>query len=159
MKKAAARSARGVFRTVTLVLLGTMMAGTGCGEPIYPSTEWTRTCPGKQFCFSHPPDLREVPTQPIDSLAGQYRNETLRLTYDLGWYATTFNDLTNAAVETTKIDGRVADILTTRDVMALRVSQVHGKVRFAMLLEFNKGVSTEVGRRIFESIEFMPASP
>lgn len=135
------------------------MAGSGCSEPTAQSIEWTRTCPGKQFCFTHPPDLREVSTQPIDSLTGQYRNETLQLTYDFGWYAMTFNELTNAAVEPMKIDGRAADMLTTRDVMALRVSQVHGKVRFAMLLEFKKGVSTEVGRRIFESIQFMPASP
>jgi hypothetical protein len=38
--------------------------------------------------------------------------------------------------------------------MALRVHRVQERVRFAMQLQFTGGLDQELGRRIFDSIEF-----
>ncbi len=53
------------------------------------------------------------------------------------------------------IDGRSAQMLSTVFVISLRVPEVQGRIRFAILLEFTGGVLPDVGRRIFESIEFL----
>ena len=140
------------------MLLVALMVGASGDDSARAQEDWVRACPGDRFCFSRPPELREVPGQVIDSLAGRYRSETLILTYDFGVYAMTFDELRDAALHEMTIDGRSAQMLTTDDVMALRVPEVQGRIGFAMLLEFTGGVSAEVGRRVFESIEFLPAN-
>ncbi len=138
-----------------LALLVVLMTGAPGDENARAQDNWVRACPGERFCFQHPPALRKVPGQVIDSLAGRYRSETLVLTYDFSLYAMTFDDLADAEVEEMTIDGRAGEMLTTDDVIALRVPEVEGRIRFAMLLEFTGGVLPDVGRRIFESIEFL----
>ena len=102
----------------------------------------------------HPQDLQPVLTQAIDSIAGQYQNSNIVLSYDLGWYASQFNEMSEAKIEPVEIDGLAASILVQDNRMALRIPQVKGKIRFSMLIEFKKEPQLEQGRRIFNSIRF-----
>ena len=102
----------------------------------------------------HPPDLQPVQIQIIDSNAGQYQNNYIVLSYDLGWYASQFNEMSEGKIESVEIDGLSASILVLDNRMALRIPQVNGKVRFSMLIEFKKELQLEQGRRIFNSIKF-----
>lgn len=116
---------------------------------------WLHLCPGERFCFRYPAELKVVPVQAIDSLAGQLRSDHLSLVYDLGRYSSSFAELSaHAVIEKTSIDGYAADILITDQVMALRIPKVESSNRFAMQLEFTGTVSVEVGKRIFHSITF-----
>ena len=102
----------------------------------------------------HPQDLHPVQVQIIDSNAGQYQNDNIVLTYDLGWYASQFNEMSDARIEPIEIDGLSASILVLDNRMALKIPQVKGKVRFSMLIEFKKDLQLEKGRKIFNSIKF-----
>jgi len=102
----------------------------------------------------HPQDLQPVQVQIIDSNAGQYQNDNIVLSYDLGLYASQFNEMSDAKIEPIKIDGLSASILVHNKRMALKIPQVKGKVRFSMLIEFKKELQLEQGRRIFNSIKF-----
>lgn len=115
---------------------------------------WVESCPNKQLCFKHPDNLMPVNVQIIDSNAGQLHSDNLTLTYDLGWYASQFNEMTSATVEPIIIDGRCANILFQDNRMALSVAKVSGKVRFSMLLEFKGTPDFAHGRKIFNSITF-----
>ncbi|OUR63043.1 hypothetical protein A9Q74_02200 [Colwellia sp. 39_35_sub15_T18] len=116
--------------------------------------KWIESCPNSHLCFEHPENLMPVNVQIIDSNAGQYHNDSLTLTYDLGWYASQFSEMTNAIIEPVKIDGHRARILIQANRMALSVPKISDKVRFSMLLEFKGALQLEQGRRIFNSIRF-----
>jgi hypothetical protein len=102
----------------------------------------------------HPQDLQPVQIQMIDSNAGQYQNNNIVLSYDFGWYASQFNEMSEAKIEPIEIVGLSASILVYNKRMALKIPQVKGKVRFSMLIEFKKELQLEQGRRIFNSIKF-----
>ncbi|MGL1959055.1 MAG: hypothetical protein OCD00_17280 [Colwellia sp.] len=128
---------------------------TSHGENSADKSIWIESCPNNNFCFMHPQDLHPVKIQIIDSNAGQYQNDNTELSYDLGWYASQFNEMREAQIDSIEIDGLSASILVQNKRMALRIPQVKGKVRFSMLIEFKKELQLEQGRRIFTSIKFM----
>jgi len=116
--------------------------------------KWIESCPNSHLCFEYPENLIAANIQIIDSNAGQYHNDSLTLTYDLGWYASQFSEMANAIIEPVTIDGHCARILIQDNRMALSVPKISGKVRFSMLLEFKDTLQIEQGRRIFNSIRF-----
>ncbi len=116
--------------------------------------KWLESCPNSHLCFEHPENLIPVKVQIIDSNAGQYHNDSLTLTYDLGWYASQFSEMSSAAIEPVTIDGHCARILIQDSRMALSVPKISGQIRFSMLLEFKDKLQLEQGRRIFNSIKF-----
>lgn len=130
------------------------LSNTSHGENSANKSIWTKKCPNDNFCFMHPQDLQPIQNQIIDSNAGQYQNDNIVLSYDLGWYASQFNEMKEAKIDPIEIDGLSASILVHNKRMALRVPQVKGKVRFSMLIEFKKELQLEQGRRIFNSIKF-----
>lgn len=137
--------------TGLLLVLALAASGTGAGEA---GAEWPRVCPADLFCFKHPPELRPITRQAIDSIAGGYQSEKLRLNYDLGFYSSDFLELKKPLVKPIQVDGRPAELLIAGNVMALRVPSVSGRVRFAMHLQFTGEINQALGRRIFDSIEF-----
>ena len=116
--------------------------------------QWVTSCPNNDLCFDHPKNLVPANVQIIDSNAGQYHSDNLTLTYDLGWYASQFNEMANAIIEPVTIDCHSANILIQKNRMALRIPKVSGKIRFSMLLEFKESLQLEQGKRIFNSIKF-----
>ncbi len=134
--------------------LALLFASASRSEVAQKQQKWLESCPNSHLCFQHPEDLTPVKVQIIDSNAGQYRSENLTLTYDLGWYASQFNEMTKAAVEPVKIDGHPASILIQANRMALHVPKVSGQIRFSMLIEFKDKLQLEQGHRIFNSIKF-----
>jgi len=90
----------------------------------------------------------------IDSITGQLNNKNITLTYDLGWYASKFNELTSATSEPIVIDGHHGKLLLQGNKMALSVPKVTGKIAFSMLIEFKNTKELEQGRKIFKSVKF-----
>lgn len=131
-----------------------LLIGTSHGAVEPHQQKWIESCPNNHLCFKHPENLMAVNVQVIDSNAGQYHSESLTLTYDLGWYASQFSEMTNATVEPVTINGYCANILIQDNRMALSVPKISDKVRFSMLLEFKGALQLEQGRRIFNSIRF-----
>lgn len=121
---------------------------------------WVRECPGEQFCFSRPADLKLQPVQVIDSLAGVYRSETLTLRFDLGRYGTSSRHLANPAEEAVTIDDRPARMLVTEREIMLLVPKVHPSgpftIQFGMQLQSSQTASRDLALRIFKTIEFRP---
>ena len=120
--------------------------------------DWSKSCPNNRFCFEHPQTLIDSKLPVIDSIAGEYRDEQMQLIYDMGWYASQFDELPDALIEPIIIDGKQGEILITDNVMALRIPQIDGKIRFSMMLTFTDKVNVKVGRRIFISLKFISNS-
>ena len=139
-----------------LIALVVLTAEVACGQLTPAEDEWVRICPGERFCFYCPADLREVPVQAIDSVVGQYRSKKVLLHYDFGMYPVNFDGMSKAIGEDITIAGRSAQLQTTGSAMALVVPQVGDGLQLSMLLEFTGSIDDTVGRRIFESIEFLP---
>lgn len=119
-----------------------------------PLDNWLKFCPNSQLCFDRPLDLIPADVLIIDSIAGQLEHENFILFYDLGQYASTFGELTNASAEPIEIDGHPGTILIEQKKMALTIPTVSGKMGFAMLIEFKSSIQHDYGRRIFNSIKF-----
>lgn len=119
-----------------------------------PTDPWLEFCPSSQLCFERPLSLLPADVLIIDSIAGQLENENFTLFYDLGIYASTFQELTNASAEPIKIDGHQGEILIQKNKMALTIPTVSGRIGFAMLIEFKNSSQPEQGKRIFKSIKF-----
>jgi hypothetical protein len=133
----------------TLLFLNSSYGENNANESIL-----IKSCPNNDFCFMHPQNLRPVQSQIIDSIAGQYQNDNIVLNYDLGRYASQFNEMSEARIEAVDIDGLSGSILVHNKRMALRIPKVKGKVRFSMLIVFKEERQLEQGRRIFNSIQF-----
>lgn len=118
------------------------------------ASQWLERCPSDQFCFTHPSNLIPVNVQSIDSNAGQLNSNNITLTYDLGWYSSQFNELTNATFEPIVIDGHHGKLLLQDKKVALTIPTVSGKIRFSMLIEFTDTADTELSHKIFKSIKF-----
>ncbi len=145
-------------RLFYLSIIGLLHCPTTFANKFSSSEAWLESCPNKSFCFQHPQDLIRVKVQTIDSQAGQFTNSNLVVTYDLGWYASDFNDMKNAEVKATVIDGKKADILVSNNLMALRIPKVNGSIRFSMSIMFNNKIDSlaiETAQRIFYSIKFI----
>lgn len=134
--------------------LALLFVSSSRGDLEQKQQRWIKSCPNEGVCFEHPENLIPANVQIIDSNAGQFRSDNLTLTYDLGWYASQFNEMTKATIEPVTIDCRSANMLIQDNRMALSVPKVSGKVRFSMLLEFKDTLQLEHGRRIFNSIKF-----
>jgi hypothetical protein len=115
---------------------------------------WIESCPNNDFCFSHPKNFKRIPIQAIDSNAGQFENNHMALSFDLGWYASRFSELTKASKELIVIDNRKGVILLQDEKIALSVPKVEGLISFSMLLTFNHDVDIKQAKRIFSSIRF-----
>ena len=141
---------RGVLALATFIAL-VIGCTNGSAEDV-----WVRTCPEEQFCFQRPPDMVEVPVQAIDSLTGVYRSTTLELVYDLGLYGMDFTQMINPSIESLTVDSRVGEILTTTNIMALRVMNVRKDQHFAMIITSSTAaIDSVVARRILTSVEFV----
>ena len=114
--------------------------------------KWKKSCPIKRLCFEHPKELSPMDIQIIDSNAGQFNGKNMTLSYDLGWYASLFDEMTKATITQTVIDGHSAKILVQDNRMALSISKKSEMIRFAMLIEYSEGLELEQGLRIFNSI-------
>src|SRR5262245_16480173 len=53
--------------------------------------DWIRVDSGCPFTFRAPADMLKQDVQGIDSCVGIYVNAAIRLTYDYGWYPTSFH--------------------------------------------------------------------
>jgi hypothetical protein len=118
-------------------------------------TDWSKSCPGNDFCFEHPSELVDLKRPIIDSNTGEYRSKKMQLVYDMGWYSSQFDELENPIIKTITIDGKQGEILTTDNVMALRIPSVEGKVRFSMLITFTEELNSKDGYRILTSVKFL----
>jgi len=119
-----------------------------------PSNDWLEFCPYQQLCFQRPTDLIPVEVVIIDSLAGQLESENINLTYDLGQYSATFDELTYAHTEAIVIDGHHGKLFIQDNKMALSVPNILGKTGFTMLINFKNSSEFAQGRRIFQSVKF-----
>ena len=119
-----------------------------------PLDDWLEFCPNSQLCFERPPNLIPADVQIIDSIAGQLESEDFTLFYDLGRYASKFQELSSASTELVKIDGYQGKILIQHNKMALTIANISGKAGFSMLIEFKNIVDLEQGKRIFKSVKF-----
>lgn len=115
---------------------------------------WLELCPHNQFCFQHPKSLLATKVLAIDSITGQLSNKHMTLTYDLGRYASQFNELTHASIETITIDGHQARLLKYNKKIALSIVNIQIRQRFSMLIEFKNNVDYIQAQKIFESIRF-----
>lgn len=115
---------------------------------------WIEFCPTSQLCFDRPASLKPADIQMIDSLAGQLENANIVLYYDLGLYASTFNELSSATSTSIIVDGNKGRILTFQNTMALTIEQISDNVRFSMLLEFKGKLQPETAEHIFKSVKF-----
>jgi hypothetical protein len=117
-------------------------------------------CPAQQFCFQHPPELRSVPQQIIDSTAGRLQSDTLELDFDLGLYSSDFSSLPEPIIKAIIIDNLKGDILISGHVIALRIAEVkpipamNNSIKFALQLTFSGPADEELALKIFNSIKF-----
>ena len=139
---------------LTMLVLGTLRAA--------PEVEagWVQTCPGDAFCFLRPAALAVQPGQPIDSLAGRYQGNGMRLSFDMGRYPMSADHLVNPHEEAITVDGRPARLLISERETVLIVSPVYPgatmTTHFTMLLRADVGLSRPIWQRMFDSIRFKP---
>jgi hypothetical protein len=133
---------------------------------------WRRVDEGV-FSFSLPPDMERVPVQGIDSRVGQFRGPLCTLSFDYGFYSTSFPETARQPdyrESTTAIDGRAARILTAtyadradglRYFAGLAIADVgvparppFGPTKLSMSVSCSAPEGQEIAVRIFDSLAF-----
>ena len=137
-----------------------ILALLGCDISAASDNDWTRLCPAQQFCFEHPPELRPISQQVIDSTVGRLQSDLLEVDYDLGLYSSNFSFLPEPNISAIIVDNLKADILISGQVIALRIAQVkpipamNNNIKFALQLRFVGTPNLDLALKMFHSIEF-----
>lgn len=126
------------------------------------ANDWQQTCVQQQFCFSHPASMQVQDVQPIDSIAGELANKEVRLAYDLGAYATEFNDIAKAEgtiANSVSIGGRAGKLYRSASSIALSVPHVANGVKLSLIISLHSGCDSQgvldKYRKIIDTIKFL----
>ena len=177
MKKNRSMKTKGIVLFMLLALVGCKgsdQATTTKGSETRPAEiarGWKRIDAGAAFSFWIPPEMEQQRATGIDSLVGEYRSTTMRITFDYGRYSNPLaNYFSNPGCEdeTTSIsgkDGRIVECKRAKSdsdpsyLTAIHFSNVHEaageeSIKLTMEVEFNQEGDQETARKILESIVF-----
>lgn len=113
------------------------------------------TCIKNVFCFVKADTLKNVEVLVIDSIAGEFKSDTLTMYYDFGKYVDQFNHWRDIKPTSIKLDGRIGEMLIKGNEVALRVNVDDEGNMLSILLVFNDTMNKELSEKIFKSIRFL----
>jgi len=119
------------------------------------SNDWRTYCPSENFCFEHPNNLKVLPTQPIDSIAGKLQSENANLYFDLGSYPTNLSQFQQARTSVVAVDGHKGKLFILPNALALTVSPLNNIAHLTMIINFDESSSAsshDYYQKVFHSI-------
>jgi hypothetical protein len=170
-----------VSSILSFILVALLVGCKGSDTPVSNKAEsrtaavergWKRIDAGAAFSFLVPEDMQQQRATGIDSIVGEYRSASIRVTFDYGRYS---NPLTNYSSkpgcddESESVSGKDATIVECRQgksdsaykyFAAIHFPDVHKageggeNIKLTMEAEFNLESDRETARKILESIEF-----
>lgn len=157
------------MRALKQLLVVTLVATFfGCmpSTSVNPPAGWTKVDTGK-FVFYVPSDIKTVPVRGIDSFVGQYKGNTISLSFDYGFYSSRLEDAEGGSGYTAhweRIGGKKARIASfyfpnTGNpfdyAIGVHFPEAAGKdVRLTVFATCKSTNEYETARMIFRTIKF-----
>ena len=114
------------------------------------------------FLFNVPSNMQEVEVQGVDSFVKQYESDSIKLSFDYGWYSNNFGGWPeDTAFEEVVIGGRSARVGTVKSEFRKGfpyATQIHFKldddIKLSMFAACETVVDVTIAHGIFETILF-----